>query len=143
MQVQARLIGNTDGTPFAEGLFKIGSTIERNTAFAHSLGSHPYIVTNTAEMQVAEYDNDGYVLEVYPAELNGGTYRPSSSVLVESDILSFKQTTESGLKWGVIISPGRVVTEGKVLRIDSHYILHLLEDVQTQNLINGNKGWIH
>lgn len=143
MQVQARLIGNTDGTPFAEGLFKIGSTIERNTAFAHSLGSHPYIVTNTAEMQVAEYDNDGYVLEVYPAELNGGTYRPSSSVLVESDILSFKQTTESDLKWGVIISPGRVVTEGKVLRIDSHYVLHLLEDVQTQNLINGNKGWIH
>ena len=142
MQVQARLIGNTDGTPFAEGLFRVGSTIERNTPFAHSLGSHPYIVTNTAEMQVAEYDNDGYILEVYPAEIDGGTYRPSSSVLVQDDILSFKQTTEPDLKWGVILSPGRVVKEGKVLRIDSCYILHLLEDVQTSGEINGHKGWL-
>lgn len=160
MYMQAGFAGNVAGTPFAaNGIYSVGSSIARWEGIDRSLGTCPFYVANNQEM--ANFSSaDDYILNIIPGEKVGAdSYRPAGSQLfVTADAEAFMMSTPPKLRWGTVQNPQLVKNGGAVLYLKSsslepgrtvdgvndcgYYVLHLLGDIQTTGLINGNAGWV-
>lgn len=160
MYMQAGFAGNVSGTPFAgNGIYSVGSGIARWEAIDRNLGTCPFYIANNQEM--ANFSSaDDYILNIVPGEKAGtDSYRPAGSQLfVTADAEAFMMSTAPKLRWGTVQNPRLVKNGGSVLYMKNniqepgrtvggvsdcgYYVLHLLDDIQTRNFINGNAGWI-
>ena len=160
MYMQAGFTGNVTGTPFAgNGIYSVGSAIARWEGIDRNLGTCPFYIANNQEM--ANFSSaDDYILNIIPGEKAGAdSYRPASGQLfVTADAEAFMMSTSPKLRWGTVQNPQLVKNGGTVLYLKNssldpgrslggmndcgYYVLHLLGDIQTSGLINGNAGWI-
>lgn len=160
LRVWARFLGEMEGTPYADGGYLIASAISSGQWFDRNLGSHPYYVVHTRQMQPVTENNGDYILDVVAArkitELPP-VYIPSGEHFDSNDAYTFMCTTSPELTFDSITQTDRIKKVGNVLYLRGdgepvrsiagqscgYYVLHLLSDIQVRGEIGGNKGWIN